>query len=346
MRFLFYLGHPAHFHLFRNMIKLLKNRGHEVMVLIKKKDVLEDLVKATGWPYTNINPRGRKNNLLSIGFQVVKRDIRMLGICRRFRPHKLFGTSAEITHVGRLLGITSVVLNEDDSHAIPLFANLAFPFADIILCPDCVNLGRWEKRKTGYKGYQELAYLHPDYFTPDHEISRKLGAGKPYFILRFSGLDAHHDFGFKGITDARATELISILEPHGQVHITSERPVAGNLEHYRIRIDPTDMHSALAGAAMYIGDSQTMTAEAAVLGTPALRYNDFAGKLGYLRELEEQYKLTASFPTTDFEGLKSRATEWLQQENIKSQWQEKRVKMLNECIDLTKYLVNLAERDA
>jgi predicted glycosyltransferase len=33
---------------------------------------------------------------------------------------------------------------------------------------------------------------------------------------------------------------------------------------------------------LYIGDSQTMAAEAAVLGIPSIRFNSFVGKLVYL----------------------------------------------------------------
>lgn len=36
-------------------------------------------------------------------------------------------------------------------------------------------------------------------------------------------------------------------------------------EKYRIRINPLDMHHVMAFASLYIGDSQTMAAEAGVL---------------------------------------------------------------------------------
>ncbi|KXK47252.1 MAG: hypothetical protein UZ10_BCD003000555, partial [Bacteroidetes bacterium OLB10] len=49
MRFLFYMGHPAHFHLFKNTIPALTEMGHEVKVLIKKKDILENLLQNAGW---------------------------------------------------------------------------------------------------------------------------------------------------------------------------------------------------------------------------------------------------------------------------------------------------------
>lgn len=49
------MGHPAHFHLFKNTIILLKEAGHDVKILIKKKDILEDLLKNQGWDFTNIH---------------------------------------------------------------------------------------------------------------------------------------------------------------------------------------------------------------------------------------------------------------------------------------------------
>ena len=47
----------------------------------------------------------------------------------------------------------------------------------------------------------------------------------------------------------------------------------------------------MAFASLYIGDSQTMAAEAGVLGVPFVRFNDFVGRIGYLRELEDVYEL-------------------------------------------------------
>ena len=45
MRVLVYMGHPAHFHLYKNVINGLKEEGNEVDVLIKKKENLEKLLQ-------------------------------------------------------------------------------------------------------------------------------------------------------------------------------------------------------------------------------------------------------------------------------------------------------------
>ena len=113
----------------------------------------------------------------------------------------------------------------------------------------------------------------------------------PFFIMRFASLNAHHDSGIKGINTEIAQRLIDILAPHGTIYITSERPLEPQFEQYRIRINPLDMHHVMAFASLYIGDSQTMAAEAGVLGVPFVRFNDFVGRIGYLRELEDVYQL-------------------------------------------------------
>lgn len=90
-----YLGHPAHFHLYKNVIKNLKNDGYEVDVLIKKKENLEQLLKNSGIPYHNILREGRKDTKLGMGLGVVKRMWRLLGFVIRRRPLLLTGTSVE-----------------------------------------------------------------------------------------------------------------------------------------------------------------------------------------------------------------------------------------------------------
>ena len=88
---------------------------------------------------------------------------------------------------------------------------------------------------------------------------------------------------------------------------------------------------------MFIGDSQTMTAEAAVLGTPALRFNDFVGKLGYLEDLEHSYQLTFGFKTSQETELFEKTKELLIIENIKEEWKKRRLRMLDDKLDFAKF---------
>ncbi|MFM9051813.1 MAG: DUF354 domain-containing protein [Bacteroidota bacterium] len=341
MRFLFYLGHPAHFHLFRVVINRLKQEGHSVSVLIKKKDILEELVRRQGWDYTNINPEGRADNKLAIAWKLLKRDMEVLRHVRSFRPDVMAGTSAEITHIGRLTGIPSYVFNEDDADVVPLFAKLAYPFATYVVAPDTCRVGKWEKKRIAYAGYHELAYLHPDHFRPDASLIRELDPEKPFFLLRFAQLTAHHDVGRGGITREIAGKLVSLLEPHGRIFITSERALEPEFEKYRISIDPLLIHHVLAFATMYIGDSQTMAAEAAVLGTPAIRFNDFVGEIGYLSDLEIRglaYGIRTDKPEVLYQTISQLLVD---PATISTVFRANREKMLKEKIDCAAFFYNL-----
>ncbi len=346
-KFLFYLGHPAHFHLFRYVIAGLRGRGHEVRILVKKKDVLEQLLQDCGWGYVNILPQGRKDNKLSIAWGMLKRDMALWSYTSTFRPHLMAGTSVEIAHVGRLRGISAIAVNEDDWDVVPLFSKTVYPFCSHILAPDCCRTGKWEGKTIHYAGYHELAYLHPDYFHPDENVVHHLyDERRRFYLLRFAKLTAHHDAGISGLHSELVEKIIQMLEPHGKIYITSERPLETQFEKYRISIAPLDMHHALAFADIYIGDSQTMTAEAAVLGTPALRYNDFVGRIGYLEELEHRYQLAQGFKTGRAHDLLQALEYLLNKPARKKAWQDRRRQMLNDKMDVTRYMIDLFEKMA
>ena len=293
MKILVYLGHPAHFYLYKNAIVDWREHGHKVEILIKKKDILQQLLDNQGWAYHNILSEGRKSNKIGMALGVIKRALRQNQFCAQFCPDIMTGTSVENSIIGPLRHIPVVNCNEDDAAVVPLYAKLSYPGADAILNPVVCHSGKWDTKATKYPSYQELAYLHPNHFTADKTVVEGYGIDttKPYFVMRFASLKAHHDDGVKGINTEIAQRLIDILSSHGQIYITSERELEPQFEPYRIRINPLDMHHVMAFASLYLGDSQTMAAEAGVLGTPFVRFNDFVGRIGYLQELEDVYQL-------------------------------------------------------
>lgn len=334
-KILFYLGHPAHYHFFSRVFKTL--RPEQYLIVIKTKDVLESLLKENNLPYINIDADavGSGRSFLRMLADLLKRSFLIGKLARKHRATLLAASAVEVAVIGKIFRIPSYVFFEDDFEKIKPFAKIAGPLADHLVCPDCCSAWKWEHKKIGYAGYHELAYLHPDHFKPDENIAfRVLEKGKKNFLLRFSQLGAYHDKGISGLTDDKAMQLVQLLSQYGIVFITSERALPPLLDPYRIKIKAMDIHHVLAFADMYIGDSQTMTAEAAVLGTPALRYNDFVRELSYLEELEFRYDLTYGFKTNDFEGLLHKANELLCTDNLKETWAAKRKKMLSEKINV------------
>lgn len=344
MKILVYLGHPAHFHNYKNTIKALKEHGHEVEVLIKKKDILEDLLKNAGIPYHNILEEGRKNTELGIMAGLIKQTLRINHFCSSFHPDILTGSSVENSFIGPLRHLPVINIGEDDASVVPSYARLTYPGASVILCPQSCDCGKWNKKAIKYPGYQELGYLHPENFTPDESVVKKyIDLDSPYFLMRFSGLSAHHDIGIRGINNEIAQRLINIMEPHGRVYITSERPLSPELDKYRIAINPLDIHHVMAFADLYIGDSQTMAAEAGVLGVPFVRFNDFVGRIGYLAELEDTYKLGFGIKPDNEDKLYETVESLLTMENRKEVFQARRQEMLSKSINFADFLTNYIE---
>ena len=339
MRILIYLGHPAHFYNYKNVIPKLKEDGHQVEILIKKKDVLQELLDDSGIPYHNILKEGRKDTKLGILWGTLKRAWRLNSFCNKFHPDILTGTSVENSWIGKLRHIPVININEDDADVVPKYAKSSYPWADVILTPSVCDNGRWNSKSLKYESYHELAYLHPCHFTPDKAIVEQyFPTDSPYFLIRFAKLKAHHDEGIRGIDTDIAQHLIDLLKPHGRVFISSERELEEQFEPYRIHIKPIDMHHVMAFADLYLGDSQTMAAEAGVLGIPFIRFNDFVGRIGYLRELEEHYHLGYGIKTHDVDGLYSTVKRLIAMPERESVFQERRYKMLSEKIDFASFL--------
>lgn len=339
MKYLFQLNHPAHYHLFKNTIQKLKENGHEVLILARPKDILIDLLKNEKFDIISI-PKG-KNIVEKLSLRKKVQNY-ILNYTSVHKSDMIIGTG-DYSYVTKKQGIPSILCGEDDANLnVMLFLWTLTVFKDfsVIMAPYGVNNSIWNKKTTFYHGYHKLAYLHPNQFTPDKKIVEKyFSAEKPYFILRFAKLNAYHDVNAKGINTEIAQKLIDILLPHGDIYITSERELEPQFEKYRLKIDPLDIHHILFYSKIYIGDSQSMAVEAAMLGVPALRFNDFAGKISVLEELEHKYELTFGIKTDNPEKLYEKVNDLLSMSNLKEEFQKRRMKMLKDKIDVTAFFV-------
>ena len=343
LRLLVDIGHPAHVHLFRNAIRIWMDRGHQVVIAIRDKDLTARLLDLYGFSYSVASTA--RQGTLGLAIELLEHDWHILQLAKRYRSKLLLGTSVSISHAARLVGAQAIVFNEDNADAVRAFTLLAYPLAHTIVTPACLNENHGSRHVT-YNGYQELAYLHPHVFTPNPNVRAKLGVqpGEPYYIVRFVSLQAAHDKGESGLNPTIRRKLVQALSKRGRVFITSETPLPEEFDRYRIRISPEDIHDALAFATMLVSDSQTMTAEAAVLGTPAIRCNTFVGRISYLEELEHKYDLTYGFLPREEEQMFNKVTEMLDRNDLQAEWQRKRERMLAEKVDLTAWMVDFVER--
>ncbi len=338
LRILIYLAHPAQYHFFKYIVKNLREKGHIIKYLIRTKDILEDLLLEDNQEYLNILPRGRKSNILGIFWGLIKREFAMVPIIKSFKPNILMGSEATTAHLGKLFNIPVFTILEDDYDVIPLLSKTTFPFTKYILAPEICNCGKWNYKKISYNGYMKLSYLHPDYFKP------RLVSEKKYILIRLSKLDAHHDKKIKGINKHILKEIIKISRENSfDIKITSEKPLESEFQEYLIKPKSTQIHDYLYNASIFISDSQSMSVESSILGTPSIRYSSFVGRISVLEELEHKYKLTFGINPHDSNELFITLDSLIKTKNLKQIFHERRDLMLRDKINVTEFFTWLID---
>ena len=337
MRILIDMGHPGHVHFFKNFIWEMERKGHTVLITARNKEITLDLLSKYHFDFV---PVGRqKSGKFNLIKEWILRDLQILKIAREFHPDFLMGIgNPSVAHVAKLLSKRSLVFT-DTEHA--KFANgVTFPFADIICTPSCFNYDAGPKQ-VRYNGYHELAYLHPNNFTPNPAVLTELGLTEddPFIVVRFVSWQASHDVGQHGIRDK--VGLVKALEQYGRVLITSEGALPPELQPYQVKISPEKMHDLLYFAILFFGDSPTMTTESAILGTPAICVSTWACGCGNFRDLSSNYDLLYCF--RDEHVALKKAFEILNSKDLKCEWGSKRKKLLNEKIDVTAFMVEFFE---
>lgn len=326
MNFAFDLGHPGHFHLFRHFIRQLKEAGHGAFIHARNKDVLTTLLDHEALEYTLSSSSPGQGLLTSYRKQVSS----YYDFVKNKNIDFHLGTSVAIGPVSRITGGISHCWNEDDIRTVKQFRYAGYWPSHKVIKPSCLTFEGG--RKTIYHpSYHELAYLHPDNFTPDENVIAKYGL-KPgkYIVRRLSALQAYHDKHAQGISEGLSAKMNELLA--GITVITSKEN-----EHAQT-LEPWDMHHVLAFAKMLICDSQTMTIEAAVLGIPAVRINTFIGKSMLIEELEKKYALCYGFFPSQETEILSVLYSLMNGASIETEWQEKRKRLLSEKQDLTAWM--------
>ena len=343
--FLFYIGHPAHFYNFSIIANRLINQKHNVLFAVRERGIVTNLVENSNYDYILIKNKKKGKSKLSLIWSILYREYIIFKIALKFKPDVMAGTDIVITHIGKILKIPSIILCDDDSAVVPMFASLGMRFASAIVCPNICNISPYENKKIGYAGLQKSTYLNPKYFKPNKDfIKDYIDLNKKYFIIRVVELTAHHDVGINGINDIILEKIINKLEPYGNIYISSERALPSKYKKYSLNI-PVDMiHHAMSYSDLFISDSQSMTVECCLLGVPSIRFSDFVGKISVLEELESKYKLTYGILPTDHNKLLDTISIIVEDDLVKQKWIVKRDEMLKNMIDVSDFIYNVLKK--
>ncbi|GAB7016038.1 DUF354 domain-containing protein [Methanogenium cariaci] len=340
MKILIDIGHPAHVHFFKGTVKDLSDKGHEILMVTRNKEMTVDLLKKYEFNYITVGEH--QTSMTGKALALLQFDYRIYQVAKKFRPDLLVALgSPYLAHVSRV--IHKPYISFWDTEDANLIIKLTSPFTDTICTPSCF-LRDFGERQVRFEGYKELAYLHPDEFQPDSSVLDELNltVNDRFIIVRFISWAASHDVGLQGIKDP--VEVVTTLEKYGKVFISSEKPPVPELEKYLLHISPEKFHSLLAYATLYIGEGGTITTEAAVLGTPAIHIEANAkgeatgNTSGNFREIRDTYGLMYFFPDQD--AALKKAVQILENTDSKQEWQQKRARLLADKINVSAWMTD------
>jgi predicted glycosyltransferase len=346
MNIAIFINTPAQLHFYRNIYYELERRGHSVHLLSRNYGETKDLVEELGIPsyFYSSPPTSKIGKMFSLPFDVMRAAMYL----RDKKIDLITGFGTYDAYTSFLLRKLCIVFTDSEpmvnnfSYAIQY--KLFIPFVDAVITPSSFrqNLGKKHIRVNSFK---ELAYLHPNYYHPNADIFDLLGIAKneEYVLLRFNAFDAVHDAGIKGFTDEDKIKLVNELEKYAKVFISSETGIPEEIKDRVARIPKSRIHDVLYYAKLLVTDTQTMTTEAALLRTPAIRCNKFIDKndMGNFIELEKKYGLIFNYnnPKKAIE----KAVELIQKPNLKEEWTKKSDIHLKDKTDVTAFMVKFIE---
>jgi len=326
------ISHPAHVHFFKNAIKILSERGHNVITGARYKEFTIDLLNAYKIKHTVLTGKGQ--GLIGLIKELIKQQFKISKIIRENQVDLMLQISGIFNApVGRYYGVPTLAFSDTENDK---WGNkLSFSLSRHVIMPTCFDHaigGSW-KNQIHYPGYHELAYLAPRYVIKKIEPEDK-------FLVRFVGWQAGHDIGEKGLSIDQKIEIVNILKNFGSVHITSEAPLPDKIAKFACKIHSSEIHDFMVSCKMIVGESATMASEAACMGIPAIFISN-TGR-GYTTEQDKKYGLIKHYQLKQWNEIVRTMKEWASQD-LRNEWRKRRRNMLEDKIDVTAWMVDFVE---
>jgi uncharacterized protein len=341
MNILIDIGHPAHVHLFKNFAKQMIEKGNKVLFTCRDKEFEIKLLESNGFDYISFGKKYK--SLTGKIWGMIKFDFMEYKVALKFKPDIFLSHGSLYAAFASFLVHKPHISFEDTFNFEQI--RLYKPFTDVILTSDYEHPLK-SKKVIKYAGYHELAYLHPNNYTPDKSVLNILGVkdNEKYVIIRFVAWAATHDIGHKGISYQNKLKAIEEFSKYAKVFISSEYELPVEFQKYKINIPPEKMHDALAYANLVWAESFTIPAECAVLGTPSIITHNT--KSYYLTEEEEKYDLCYCYSESLDDQQKSiqKGIELLHNDKLKEEWRIKADRLLEDKIDVTAFLLWFVEK--
>ena len=330
------LNHPVDVHFFRDLVTECRKNGISLYITARQRRYLPELLNSYNIPYIK---KGKwAHTLLGKIMGLFRETIQLYLLGRKIKADVFISLGSPYAALaGKLLGKPVITL--DDTEFNPLIHKIYPRLSDLILTPECFQKS-FGKKHLRFAGYKESVYLKNVAEEKETDISEIPGLDqtKPFILVRFVARHSTHELGKKGLRPEIKEQMINCLKQYGRVYISSEGELPENLKPYELKAPIAQMHRVMKKASLYLGESTTMAAEAALLGTPAILLED-KGR-GYTEDIGKRTGLLQRFMAQQWpEAIKEAKTILLNRNKEKTAKIKKLERIFSEITDINKLLI-------
>jgi uncharacterized protein len=267
MNILFDFVHPADVNLFKQAILILKEQGHHVILTLRKRGALQRIAESEFPGFKIIIIGSHQKKLISKIFAFIGREFAFFQFLRKQNVNVAvcqgvtFGFSCKILRIP--------LIHHDDDHEYRFTYLLGKYLASKDIMPDFMPVTGSNFVK--YRGFKEIAYLHPDYFNPDTKSLNfyKLVPYKYVFIREIANVSVNYQGRLSFLND-----ILIYLEKKGLKAVLSLEDKS-NIEFYKkhsiVLSEPiTDLYSLMYYSHFIISSGDTMARESSLMGVPCI----------------------------------------------------------------------------
>ena len=262
------IAHYPHLNFFKSAIFYLINRGIDVRIIVQPRANLTSILEYEyGLPYESFGHY--QSSMFGKLLNLAIRGVKVLNYLHNSQCDVVTGMGFPYSApVAFILKKPSVAFTDDIEQKSYYY--LYKSFATNIVLPECFHTRA--KNMLKYKGFKELAYLHPKYFTPSRSILKEynITPNKYVFIREVSNTSLN----YYGLKEGALSEICPYLKDMGFDIVLSleNKELKRQYEDYCIILNEpvSAIHSLLHYASLTIASGDSMSRESCLVGTPAI----------------------------------------------------------------------------
>lgn len=336
MNILFDLLHSSDINLFKNAIKYLEKEQHNIIITIRQRGRLEAIAR-NEFPNINILKIGkhRKNIFLKI-FGQISRELEFIKFFRANKINVSVNQGFANIIAAKVYRIPFLQFEDDFEYKLAFYYVRYFCTRDIM--PSFIPVNN--NNIVNYKGFKELAYLHPNYFTPNLDELKKYNIKPNNYVFIREVANVSLNYKKSNLSIFKIREKIKKLGLKIMLSLEDKKISYYFKEDCIILEEPVDdIFSLMKYALFTISSGDTMARESCLLGTPTIytgRRNMVVNKplleLGCMFKEDTENAIFRRINSLFQKNLKEKIRGIIE-DNIKNKWEDTTAVVIKHILD-------------